>query len=77
VLSHEATDSSNRRVLSKTGDLAITLDTVVLESLERNGLGRTLDLLRLGVNLLLTLLSSSAKTENKVKGGFLLDIVVA
>ena len=77
MLCHETSNSSNRRILSKTSDLAVTLNTVILESLERNGLVGTLRLLWLGVDLLLTLFSSSAKTKNKVKGGLLLDIVVA
>lgn len=77
MLGHEATNSRNRRVLSKARDLAVTLYTVVLKSLKRNSLVGTLRLLWFGVNLLLTLLSSSTKTENKVKGGLLLDIVVA
>ena len=76
-LSHEASNSSNRTVLSKTSHLAITLHPVVLESLKRNGLVTALDLLWLGVHLLLTLLSSSAETKDQVKGGFLLDVVIA
>jgi len=35
-----------------------------------------LDLLWLGVGLLLTLLSTTTKTEDKVESGFLLDVVV-
>ena len=76
MLGHEGSDSGHWGVSSEPGDLAVTLDTVVLESLEGNGLVDTLGLLRLGVNLLLTLLSSSAQTEHKVKRGLLLDVVV-
>jgi hypothetical protein len=77
VLGHERTNSSHWGVSPEPGDLAVTLDTVVLERLERNGLVHTLGLLWLGVNLLLTLLSSSAQAQHKVKGGLLLDVVVA
>lgn len=76
VLGHEATDSGNRRVLSKPDNLSSVLNTVVLEGLERNSLVNTLRLLRLGVNLLLSLLSSSTKTEDQVQGGLLLDVVI-
>ena len=76
MLSHEASNSSNGGVLPQTYNLSVSLNSVVLEGLKGNGLGTTLDLLGLGVNLLLSLLSSSTKTENKVKGGLLLDVVV-
>ena len=77
MLSHEGSDSRHRGVFSEPGDFAITLNTVVLESLKRNGLVNTLSLLWLGVDLLLTLLSSSAQTEHKVKGRLFLDVIVA
>jgi hypothetical protein len=76
VLGHEASNSSNRRVLTKTNDLSISLNTVVLEGLKRNGLVHTLNLLGLGVNLLLTLLSTSTKTKYQVKSRLLLDVVI-
>ena len=76
VLSHEASNSSNGRVLTKTYNLAISLDTVILQSLKRNSLALPANLLGLGVNLLLSLLSSSAKTEYEVEGRLLLDIVI-
>ena len=76
MLGHEASNSSNRRVLTKTNDLSISLNTVVLEGLKRNGLVHTLNLLGLGVNLLLTLLSTSTKTKYQVKSRLLLDVVI-
>ena len=77
VLRHEAPDSGDRGVLPEAGDLSVALHTVVLQSLQRDGLVDTLDLLWLGVNLLLTLLTSSTKTKDQMQGGFLLDVVVA
>jgi len=76
VLRHEATNSGNGGVLPQAGNLTTILNTVVLKGLKRNGLGTTLHLLGLGVNLLLALLSSSTETEDKVKGGLLLDVVI-
>lgn len=66
-LSHEASNTSHRTVLSETSHLAITLHTVVLESRKRNILVTTLDLLWLAVDLLLALLSSSTKTQHQVQ----------
>ena len=76
VLSHEASNSSNRTVLPQPDHLSVCLDAVILEGLESNSLGATLNLLWLGVNLLLTLLSASAKTKYQMQGGLLLDVVV-
>ena len=76
VLSHETSDSSNRRVLSQPDNLSISLNSVVLESLKRDGLALPLDLLGLGEDLLLSLSSSSAETKYKVKSGLLLDVVI-
>ena len=76
VLGHKAPDASDGGVLAKANNLASVLDPVVLEGLEGDGLVGTLDLLGLGVDLLLALLSATAKTEDKVEGGLLLDVVV-
>jgi len=76
VLGHEASNSGDWRVLSKTGDLAISFHTVVLQCGKRDGLVRTLDLLWFGENLFLSLLSSSTKTKDQVQGRFLLDVVI-
>jgi len=76
VLGHEASNSSYGRVLTKTNDLVVSLNTVVLEGGKRDVLVLSLDLLGLGVNLLLPLLSSSTETKYKVKCGFLLDVVI-
>jgi hypothetical protein len=76
MLSHEASNPGNGRVLPQPDNLSSILDPVVLEGLERNGLVDTLRLLWLGVDLLLPLLSSSTKTEDKVKSGLLLNVIV-
>jgi len=76
MLSHEAPNSSNRTVLPQPHNLASILNTVVLESLQRNGLTTTLHLLGLGENLFFPLLTPSAKTEHEMKSRFLLDVVV-
>ena len=76
VLSHEASNSSNWGVLSKAYNLSISLYSVVLKSLKWDGLVLSLNLLWLGVYLLLSLLSTSTKTENKMKSRFLLDVVI-
>ena len=76
VLGHEASNSSNGRVLPQPNNLTSILNTVILESLKGNGLINTLCLLGLGVNLLLPLLSSPTETENQVQGGLFLDVVI-
>jgi hypothetical protein len=76
MLCHEATDTSNRRVLPKTGDLSVRFNSVILEGLKGNRLVDTLSLFRLGVNLLLTLLTTTTKTKHKMESGFLLNVVV-
>ena len=76
VLSHEASNSGNGGILPQPDNLSISLNSVVLEGLKRNGLAPALDLLGLGEDLLLPLLSSSTETEYEVKGGLLLDVVI-
>jgi len=61
---------------AKAAHLVGVVDLVVLEDMEFDLLLGVLDLLRLGVGLLLALLASSTETENEVKGGLLLDVVV-
>ena len=77
VLRHEASNSGNGRVFSKAGDLSVGLNAVVLEGLHGNGLVDMLDLLGAGEDLLFALLTSSSETKDQVKGGFLLDVVIA
>jgi len=77
VLRHEATDSGNRRILSQARHLSVGLHSVILQRLHGDGLVGSFHLLWASENLLFALLTSSTKTQNKVKGGFLLDVVVA
>jgi len=76
VLCHESSNSSNRTVLPQTNDLPVALNPVVLQGLKWNSLVLPLGLLWLGVYLLLTLLTATAKTKDEVEGGLLLDVVV-
>ena len=76
VLRHEASNTGNGGVLPEAHDLTTVLYTVVLEGLEGDGLGPTLDFLGLGVDLLLALLSSSTETKDQVQSALLLDVVV-
>ena len=77
VLRHEAPNSSHWRIFSKTGDFSITFNSVIFQSLQGNGLVDTLDLLWLGVDLLLALLTTSTQPEHQMKSAFFLDIVIA
>lgn len=61
---------------SKSLDLAITIDFVVLQHSQLSLLPLMLDLFWRGVNLLLSLLSTTSETQDKVKSGLLLDVVV-
>ena len=76
MLGHERSDSGNGGVLPEALDLAVSLNTVVLQGLHGDGLVDTLDLLGLGVHLLLPLLSSATEAKDEVEGGLLLDVVV-
>ena len=60
----------------ETSDLAILIDLVVLEDSELHPLLLVPQSLGLGVDLLLPLLTSSAKAKHEVKCGLLLDVVV-
>jgi len=75
VLGHEASNSGDGGILPKTNNLSV-INTVVLQGGKGDVLVNMFNLLGLGVNLLLSLLSSSTKTEDKVQGRFLLDVVV-
>jgi hypothetical protein len=57
-------------------NLSITVDLVVLEHSQLGLLPLVLDFLGCGVHLLLALLGTTAKTEDQVERGLLLDVVV-
>jgi len=61
---------------AETGNLAIIINLVALEDRELYVLLLALDLLWLGVGLLLALLASTDKGQNKMQGGLLLDVVI-
>jgi len=61
---------------SQALDLAVPIHLVVLEHSELGLLALVLDLLWCGVHLLLSLFSTTTKTQNKVESGLLLDVVV-
>merc|ERR1711981_1358922 len=73
VLGHEDTGTAlrGRALTTHASHLLGGVDLVVLENMKFDFL-----LLVLGVSLLLTLLASSTKTEDKVQGGLLLDVVI-
>merc|ERR1719198_1706179 len=78
VLGHE--DAGTARLVGALTTHALHLvgavDLVVLEHMKLDLLLGVLHLLGLGVGLLLTLLASTTKAQDKVKGGLLLDVVV-
>ena len=61
---------------AKTLDLSVTINLVVLEDSQLGLLALVLDLLGGGVDLLLALLGTTTETEDEVKSGLLLDVVV-
>ena len=77
VLRHETADSGNRGVFPKAGDFSIGLHTVVFQTLHGHKFVGMLDLLWSSKDLLFALLTSSSETKDQMKGGFLLDIVIA
>jgi len=76
VRGHEGVASRVDTLAAETSDLTLVVDLVVAEDckvdlavLVRNTLGG-------GVDLLLVLLATTTKAENKVEGGLLLDVVI-
>merc|ERR1712134_209342 len=61
---------------TKTGDLAVLVNLVVLQDGKLDLLSLVLDLLGRGEGLLLTLLAATSEAEDKMKSGLLLDVVV-
>ena len=78
VVCHESTRGAHRvrALLAHLRDLATVIHAVGLHDGELHVLVLVLDTLRLGVVLLLALLTPTTKTKDQVKSGFLLDIVV-
>ena len=65
-----------RTIFAGSVDFAIVVDLVEFENSKFNTLVNSLNLLWLCVSLLLSLLSTTTKTEDKMKGRFLLDVVI-
>jgi hypothetical protein len=76
--SHEDTGTAflSRALAAQTLNLAIAVNLVVLQDSQLGLLALVLDLLGSGVHLLLALLGSTTQTEDQVKSGLLLNIVV-
>ena len=64
---YTSTASGGRAFSSKTLDLAITIDLVVLEHGQFGLLALVLDLLGGGIDLLLSLLAATTQTQDKVQ----------
>merc|ERR1711868_176841 len=78
VGSHEDTSSTllGRAFASQSVNFAIIIHTVVFQYCQFDLLVLMLDLFGCGVILLLTLLATTTKTEDQVKGRLFLDVVV-
>lgn len=78
VLGHEnaGTAAFSAAFIAQASNLAVVVDTVVLQDGLGNLLALVLDLLGSGVGLLLLLLGTTAQAKDQVKGGFLLNVVV-
>jgi len=78
MLCHEdtSTTSRTRALLSQSGNLTIIINSVELECGELHTFVLVLDLLGGGVHFFLSLLSTSTKSEYKMKRSLLGDIVI-
>ena len=76
--SHEDTSSAllRRTLPPQPLDLSVSINLVVLEHRQLGLLALVLDLLGGCIDLLLALLGTTAKSEDEVESGLLLDIVV-
>jgi hypothetical protein len=75
---HEDTGATFRcwALPPQTLNLAVAVDLVILEHRQFGLLALMLDLLRGGVNLLLSLLSTTTESKDEMERRFLLDVVV-
>jgi len=78
VQCHEDTSSalSSGTFTTEALDLAIRVDPVVFQDRHLDLLALVLDLFGSVVSLLLSLLSTTTKTQNQMEGGLLLDVVI-
>ena len=75
--SHEAGGTAFLAFPAKAGDEVVVVNFVVFEDRELDLLPDVFLALGLGVNLLLALFTTTAKTEDEVEGRLLLDVVVS
>ena len=78
VLSHKdtGTTSLSRAFTTQAGNFASAINLVKLENAQLDLLSLVLDLLGSGVDLLLSLLTTSTQTQDQMQSGFFLDVVV-
>ena len=76
VVGQEDTSTTVWTFLSQLGNLTFIVNLVVVQDSQLNLLVLVLDLLWGGVNLLLSLLTTTSQSQDQVKGRFLLDVVV-
>jgi len=78
VVGHEDSGAADLgwALTTETGDLSVVVNLIVLQHSQLDLLLLMLVLLWSGVNLLLSLLSTTTEAEDKVEGGLLLDVVV-
>ena len=78
VLGHEDTGTTafSAAFVAQASNLAVLVDTVVLQDGLGDLLALVLDLLGGGVGLLLLLLGTTTQAQDQVESGFLLDVVV-
>lgn len=76
VESHESSGTTDVAGGAEEVNRSIVTDLEVLEDSELGLLSLVGDTLRSGVNLLLTLLTTTTKTEDQVESGLLLNVVV-
>ena len=73
---HAGTTGLSRAILSLSHDLTLVINRIELQNSKLDALVRVLDLLRLGVDLLLSLLSTTTQTEDQVQCGLLLNVII-
>jgi len=78
VVRHEDTGAARlgRALASEAGNLTGVVNLVELQERKLDLLVDVLDLLRLGVGLLFTLLTTTTQAQHQVESGLLLDVVV-
>merc|ERR1712219_9115 len=76
MVCHKVTGSSDWALFSKSGNFSRIVNFVIFQDSEFFLLSLVLVFLWCGVSLLLSLLSTTAETEDEMKGRLLLDIII-